>query len=316
MSFFWIGLGVFAALTHVARNLFQRQLIRARPGVPALSREVANAARYWVGLPLALLVLLPLWVTAPTVPQIGARPLFFACLGGLAQIIATDLLIRLFQRRAFGIGIAYQSTDNLITALLGPLGLAAGLGLSIANDSLSFWDWLGLLLATVGVIVQSFLKLDRQQRAFDWGSLFLGLGCGIAFAVTGVSYAEAVRDLGLARDTVHTSILAGVSILVLALTFQSVLMALWVQLRHPDEWRRLPARTAEIFAVGLFSVLGSLALFTAFGLQHPALVSTVKNLETPLSLLLAFVLYREIPTGWEWMGITLIFISVILIAVL
>ena len=316
MSFFWVILGLFAAVTHVARNLYQRRLVRPLGDRPALSRDIANAARYWVGLPVAGLVLSVLLFVAPVWPQLSFRSLFFAFLGGVAQIIATDFLIRLFQRRAFGIGIAYQSTDNLMAAVLGPIGLAGFLGLSLADDTLSPWDWVGLVLATFGVISQSFLTLDRQQRAFDWISLLLGLGCGFAFAGAGVAFTEAVRSLGFGRDTVLTSILAGMTILVIALTFQSLIMVVWVQARSPREWSKLRQRSGGVVAVGIYSVLGSAALFTAFGLQHPALVSTVKNVDIPLSLLAVFVLYRESPTRWEWIGIALIFVSVMMITVL
>ena len=303
-------------MTHVARNLYQRRLVQPLGTRPALPRDVANAARYWVGLPLALIVFLILLTLSPTGPHLTPYPLFFACLGGFSQIVATDFLIRLFQRRAFGIGVAYQSTDNLMTALLGPLGIAAGLGLAIASDPLSVWDWIGLILATVEVIMQSFLSLDRHQREFDWVSLSYGLACGLAFTVTGIAYAEAVRALGLDRQTLIGALLSGVTILAVALVFQSVVMAIWVQHRHPGNWRALGARAGDIGAIGVYSVLGSLALFTAFGLQHPALVSTVKNLDIPLSLLAAYLIYREVPKRWEWMGISLIFLSVVVIALL
>ena len=313
---FWIFLAFVAAFTHVARNLYQRRLITAQGGRPGLSRDVANAARYWVGFPLSGALLLAILAISPQWPEIGLRPLLFAILGGVFQILATDLLIRLFQRRAFGIGVAYQSTDNLMTALVGPLGIAAFFGLSLANDRLSSWDWLGLVLATLGVVSQSVLTLERRQRAFDGLSLLFGLGCGLAFTVTGVAYSEAVRTLGLARDSALESILAGVTILTIALFFQSLIMGVWIQVKHPDEWKKLSQRAGDIGAIGLFSVLGSFALLTAFGLQHPALVSTVKNLDIPLSVLMAYVLYREMPGRWEWLGMSLIFVSVVMIALL
>jgi len=315
MSSFWILLALLAAVTHVARNLSQRRLVRPTLTAPALSRDVANAARYWVGLPLAGAVLLALMALTPARPILAPWPIFFACLGGLAQAVATDLLIRLFQRRAFGIGVAYQSTDNLMTALLGPLGIAALLGLALAEDRIAVLGWVGLILGTVGVVVVSFLSLDRQQRVFDWVSFFCGVGCGLGFTVTSVAYTQAVRTLGLVGETVVVSLLAGVTVLVIALVFQSALMAAWVQMRSPGQWALLPQRWRDVLAIGVFSVLGSVALFTAFGLQHPALVSTVKNLDIPLSLLAAFLLYREVPSRTEWAGIALIFASVILIAV-
>ncbi len=316
MSSFWLLLALIAALTHVARNLYQRRLVRPLGDRPALSRDMANAARYWVGLPLASLVLVSLLALSPDTPRLGGGPVFFACLGGLAQVLATDLLIRLFQRRAFGIGVAYQSTDNLMSALLIPLGLAGFFGLALADDHIGVWDWLGLILGTLGVIAQSFLSLDRAHRVFDWISLAFGLGCGLAFTITGVAYTEAVRTLGLDLATRLSALLAGVTVLVTALMFQSIFMAIWVHVRTPEQWALIPKRSGDVIAIGVFSVLGSLALFTAFGLQHPGLVSTVKNLDIPMSLLAAYWAYRELPSRTEWIGIGLIFASVLLIALI
>ena len=316
MASLWIILAFVAALAQIGRNLGQRQLVQPLEGRPALSRDMANAARYWVGLPLAAVTLGALLWISPTAPTLSVRPVFFALLAGLFQIIATDLLIRLFQRRAFGIGVAYQKTENLLMALVGPLGIAGLLGLQVASDVLSFWDWLGLTLATIGIVVQSFLTLDRQQRTFDSVSLLIGIGCGLAFMVTGIALSEAVRTLGLDRETLLSSVLAGATVLVLTLSFQSALMAIWVQMRSPQEWAKLPQRMGGVLSIGTYSMIASLALFTAFGLQHPALVSTVKQVDMPLSLLVAYLIYREIPGRWEWLGMTLIFVSVILIAML
>ncbi len=313
MALLWIFLAVLAAAAQLIRNLGQRQLVRDLPGRPALSRDVANAARYWVGLPLSSLALWALLSISPERPELGMRPILFSLLAAVGQIIATDLLIRLFQRRAFGIGVAYQKTENLLMALVGPIGLTGLLGLSVASDVLTFWDWLGLILATIGIVAQSFLSLDRKQREFDGISLLIGLACGLAFTVTGLCLAEAVRTLGLAQDTVVSAVLAGATILVLTQAIQSVIMAVWIQVRSPGEWAKLPKRAGGLLTIGSFSAIASLALFTAFGLQHPALVSVVKNVEIPLSIAVAYLLYREMPGRWEWLGMGLILISVLLI---
>ena len=132
-SLFWVLLAFIAAGAQLGRNLGQRNLVKG-PG--ALSRDTANAARYWVGLPLALWFY-SLGPSALAGLAWACAASFYACLAGLFQIIATDLLIRLFQRRAFGIGVAYQKTENLLMALVGPVGIAGALGLSVANDQIS-----------------------------------------------------------------------------------------------------------------------------------------------------------------------------------
>ena len=73
------------------------------------------------------------------------------------------------------------------------------------------------------------------------------------------------------------------------------------------------AAGGRVAQIGIYSLLGSMALFIAFGLAHPALVSTVKQIDMPLSILVAYLLYREIPTRWEWIGMMLIFTSVLFI---
>ena len=309
MNGFWVVLAFIAAGAQLGRNLGQRNLVK---GADALSRDTANAARYWVGLPLALLAFGALGLRVGW-PVVDGRTLFFACLGGLFQIIATDMLIRLFQRRAFGIGVAYQKTENLLMALVGPLGIAGFLGLSVANDILSPLDWAGLILATVGIIIQSVLKLDAKARAFDGMSLFIGLICGLGFMVTGIGLSEAVRSVGIRHDTLGGAVMAGTTVLVITLTFQAILMALWTQIKHPAEWQKLSTRAGSILQIGVYSVIASMALFTAFGLAHPALVSTVKQVDMLLSLAVAYLLYREIPGRWEWVGMVLIFASVFLI---
>ena len=119
--------------------------------------------------------------------------------------------------------------------------------------------------------------------------------------------------MGIGRETLGGAVMAGTTILVISLAFQSALMAIWTQAKHPQEWRKLPARAGGIFQIGAYSVIGSMALFTAFGLAHPALVSTVKQIDMPLSIAVAYLLYREIPSRWEWLGMGMIFASVFLI---
>ena len=167
-------------------------------------------------------------------------------------------------------------------------------------------------MATIGIIIQSVLKLDRQARAFDGTSLLIGIGCGASFMVTGIACRRLCAPSASIGITLGGAVMAGTTILVISLAFQSMVMALWTHIKHPQEWRKLPARAGGIFQIGIYSVIGSMALFTAFGLAHP-LVSTVKQIDMPLSIAVAYLRYREIPSRWEWLGMMMIFASVFLI---
>ncbi|WP_426957612.1 hypothetical protein, partial [Bacillus velezensis] len=75
----------------------------------SLSLNAAGLVRYLYGLPFALMLLGGYWLANPaTLPAVGPLFLLFCIGGGLAQIIATNLLILAFGHRNFVVGTAYS----------------------------------------------------------------------------------------------------------------------------------------------------------------------------------------------------------------
>src|SRR5262249_31788153 len=113
-SWLWIPITLCAALAQTLRNAAQRQLTKS------LGTLGATLVRFLYGLPFALLGL-------GGVPLIGgyalATPnLAFAgwvVLGGLAQITATALLLRVMQERNFTLGVAYSKSELIQVAVFG-----------------------------------------------------------------------------------------------------------------------------------------------------------------------------------------------------
>src|ERR1700676_2856737 len=109
----WIPIAVSAALLQCWRTAMQQKLRNL------LSVNGAGFVRYLYGLPTALVILLiALAVTGDPVPAINLLFLLYCVLGGLFQIVATNLLIMSFGYRNFAVGTAYSKTETVQSAIL------------------------------------------------------------------------------------------------------------------------------------------------------------------------------------------------------
>ena len=79
-----------------------------------LSVNGAGFVRYIYGMPTALLLLIiALQVTGAAVPAINPLFMLWCVLGGICQILATNLLIMSFGYRNFAVGTAYSKTETV-----------------------------------------------------------------------------------------------------------------------------------------------------------------------------------------------------------
>src|ERR1700674_1780854 len=93
----WIFLSVAAALLQCWRTAMQQKLRNL------LSVNGAGFVRYLYGMPTALvLLLIAVEVTGAPIPSINPPFLLWCVLGGMCQIVATNLLIMSFGYRNFG----------------------------------------------------------------------------------------------------------------------------------------------------------------------------------------------------------------------
>src|SRR5262249_56081511 len=89
-----------------------------------LSVDGANFVRYLYGAPLALAALAFLVLgTGRHVPAISASFLVLVTIAGVAQIVATSLMIHAFSLRNYAVGTVYSKTGPVSVAL-SPTSLA------------------------------------------------------------------------------------------------------------------------------------------------------------------------------------------------
>ncbi|MCF8469110.1 MAG: hypothetical protein K9G33_17075, partial [Sneathiella sp.] len=104
----WIPITIFAAFFQNIRTSLQKYL-KGR-----LSTGGATYVRFLYGAPFALLYILTLnHFSDLPIPEPNIEFPIFACAGGLAQTLATALLVPLFSLKNFAVGTTYSKTETV-----------------------------------------------------------------------------------------------------------------------------------------------------------------------------------------------------------
>lgn len=255
--------------------------------------------RYVFGLPLIVVYLAVL--TGPTlgdkVASALSRSEFLvpAALAGIAQIIATILLILSFRFRNFMVSTSFAKTESLQTALFGTLFFAA---------PLTFGGWAAVVIGVAGVWL---LAMPSRNEPWNIGAVCAGLGSGACFALTSLWIRQASLSLG------HEVIISAAITLLLIVSFQTIICLLYTALITPIEFKKIAAKWPLALFVGATSALGSIGWFTAMTWQNPALVKSLGQVEIIVTALLTMRVFREKISAAEWLGVAAIVVSVVLL---
>lgn len=290
----WLPATLLAALFQAWRTAVQ-QRVRG-----SLSVNAAGLVRYLYGLPVSI-ALLALYLGATgqaQVPQFGGAFLAWAALGGLVQLLATNLLLMAFGYRNYVVGTAYAKTEAVQGALLAML---------LLGEVLTPLSWLGIAVGVAGVILLS--TGGQRLRASDivQPAALCGLGAGLLFALTAIFVKRATLDLAVA-DMVLRALMA----LVAVQASQVVMQGIYVLWREPDQIAPI-FRTWRISAqVGLLASLGSACWFTGFATAPVALVRAVGQIEVVFVLLFGRFYLKEPLKRSEAIGLGIVALGVIL----
>ncbi len=293
----WIVATSFAALLQAWRTALQ-QRVRAH-----LSVNAAGLVRYLYGFPIAclLLGLYMLW-WHPALPTLSPALLPNAFLGGLVQLIATNLLIMAFGYRSYVVGTAYAKTEAVQGAVLAFL---------ILGERLTFLSWLGIGIGVAGVMALSLggqsLRPRDVLRQISQPAALCGLGAGFLFALTAIFVKRATFAVS-GEDRV----LAALVVLVVVVFLQLLMQGLYVFLRERPQVV-LVFRTWRISGqVGVLAALGSACWFTGFATAPVALVRAVGQIEVIFTLMFGRFYLREPLKQREAAGLFLVACGVVL----
>ena len=283
----WIPITIAAAFLQNLRSALQKRL------KATLSTWGATAARFVFAAPLACLLLAVLLVsTGRSAPPLNLTFVTGAILGGLAQVLATGLLIHLFSYKNFTVATAFTKTEPVQTALFGIVLLGDRLSLPVA---------LAILVSLVGVILISIPADPAARRSFLDRKALIGIASGGLFGLSAVAYRGA--SLSLVEGDVF---LRAATTLAFVTAFQALAVLAFLQLREPGEAGRLLRSWRSAAWVGLVGMLGSLAWFTAFTLQNAAHVRALGQVEVIFMIGASILFFKERVTAREIVGVGLV----------
>ncbi|QBY02524.1 DMT family transporter [Rhodophyticola sp. CCM32] len=296
---FWIPVTIFAAFMQNLRFLLQRHL-----KVTTLSTGGATWARFLYSAPLvAVIVAVYSGVSDQALPAPDGWFWAFVISGGMAQMLATMCVVALFAHRNFAVGITLKKTEVILTALL---------GLAILGEAISPPVIAAIALGFIGVLLLSDPPeaggaLPWKARVFNVASGY-GLASGVLFGISAVGYRGASLSLPDGDVFLRASFT-----LAAATVVQTVTLGVWLAWREAGQIARVLASWRVSALVGLTSMFGSLAWFTAFTLQTAAYVKALGQIELVFTFLFSAFWLKEQSSPKEIWGIVLVVASIGLI---
>lgn len=298
MEYAWIPISLAAGLMQAVRTAAQKA-INAR-----LSTWMTTYVRSIFGLPIMLAYL---WVVMRIeglgLPTFHAEYLFHCFAASLSQVVATYMLIQLFQMANFAVGTMLSKTDIMQAALIGSV---------LFSEQISPVGWVAIILTILGVILISAGKLRGALGAGLTGMLssratLTGLGAGFGFCLSYLFLREASLVM-----TEGTPIYRGAWTVTVVTALQVVGLGLWLIARERAEFAKLPGLWRPSLFIGVTSAAGSIGWFTAMAMQNASYVKAVGQVEVVFTILISTLYFRERITTAEYAGMAVIVIAVLL----
>lgn len=293
----WIAVSILASCFQTVRTAIQKHL------KSDLSTSAVNWVRYGFGLPFAILyVLLLLMFGNQTLPEASAVFIIYCTAAGVAQILATSLLISLFDRRNFAVGTTYAKTEGIQTAFF---------GLVLFGESISTLGWFAIIIGALGIMlistVEGKITPIKLLSSLSGKTALTGIASGAAFSFSGLFIRQATLSLN------ESFIINAGYTLVVVMTIQVVLLGTFIMYRRRECFSDIIQKWKLCLAVGLTSAIGSIGWFTAFALTNAAYVKTVGQIELLFSILITHHFFKEKMSGKEILGMTMVVGSIILL---
>ena len=292
----WIPITIAAAFCQNVRTALQKHMSKS------LSTGGATYIRFLYALPFAYIYVFGLH-------EYGDFPFYapnwtfggYVVVGGLAQILATAFLVKLFSLRNFAVGTTYSKTETV---------QAAFIGLILLGDTLTLPAILAIIVSFMGIILISVSgsKITLKEVVLGWTGkpALYGLASGGLFGICAVCYRGAGLSLGG-----EGAVMQAATSIVWVLTFQATAMTAYILVKERAQFMLSLHAWRMAVLVGLFSMLGSIGWFTAMTLQNAAYVRAVGQIELIFTFSISYFVFRERTTLFEALGVFLIAIGIL-----
>jgi len=292
----WIPITIAAAFMQNLRFMLQKHL------KGQLSTFGATYARFVWAAPLALIFVAVLQSgRGEPLPSTNGSFFVYGAIGGIAQILATALLVALFGMRNFAVGVTFSKTETVQAAIF---------GIILLGEVITGWGVVAILVSLAGVVLISVNPRDLSLKGFLSLPMLIGLGSGALFGISAVSYRAASLSLGGGDFLIRAALTLGFVTML-----QTLLMSLYLMVREPGEIARVFGAWRITIWVGVTGMLGSLGWFAAMTLQNAAYVRALGQIELVFTFAASYLFFKERSSPRELVGIMLVIAGILLLLI-
>ena len=291
----WIPITVFAAFSQNLRSIYQKKLQKN------MSNISSTYTRFLFGLPFVLIYFLFLYNFSNSkflVSNINITFLLYCLIGGISQIIATFLLLKIFKTNNFSVATSYSKTEPI---------QAAFFGFILLSDPISFIGLIGIIIGLIGIMITSIKKINLRINFFNL-SVFYGLLSGSLFGLSAVLFRGASHSL-FSIDYMLTSSFT----LLIAIGIQTLILTIYILLKDIKQFYLLYFSWKDGLIVGFFGAFASICWFYAMSVQNVAYVRALGQIELIFTILASILYFKEKIIANEILGVLIILIGILII---
>jgi len=285
----WIFYTIAAAALQTFRNLEQKGLHKK------LDVLTVSWSRYILPFPIAIIVVISTYST------VNSWFIFYCFITAIFQVAGNIFLLQTFKSKNFSIGIAFYKTETLQAMII---------GLLFFNQGVSFAGFIAIIIATIGVILMSGLVFncgfEKFLQSLQNKAILFGILTGFCFSISAFNLKSA-SDILLPLG--FSNLKAALTVLLWVIFFQNILFAIVkiYQKRFVSDLRSLLCleNKSTFFKTAIFSFLGSVCWFTAYGIGKVVYVKAVGQIELVMAIVVSYFHLKEKLTKAESIGIVL-----------
>lgn len=291
----WIPITIFAAFSQNLRSIYQKKLQKN------MSNISSTYTRFLFGLPFVLIYFLFLYNFSNSkflVSNINTTFLLYCLIGGISQIIATFLLLKIFKTNNFSVATSYSKTEPI---------QAAFFGFILLSDPISFIGLIGIIIGLIGIMITSIKKINLRINFFNL-SVFYGLLSGSLFGLSAVLFRGASHSL-FSIDYMLTSSFT----LLIAIGIQTLILTFYILMKDIKQFYLLYFNWKDGLIVGFFGAFASICWFYAMSIQNVAYVRALGQIELIFTILASILYFKEKIIANEILGVLIILIGILII---
>ena len=287
----WIIFTILAAFFQNLRTSLQKKLNKN------LSLVASAYVRFAFALPFAFIIFFINFRNLDIVQIILDQNnfIYYTFLGAIFQVIFTLLLLYLFKFSNFVVGTSLSKTEVIQIAIFEYI---------ILKDKLNLFGIIGIVVATIGVIVITIKDVKLFFRNFFSKVTLIGLTTGLILGLSVVYF----RAAALSLENFSSNFDKAITTLFFGLFIQTAVVTTYLLIFEKSEFKKFYQNKVEICFTGLAGFLATLSWFFAFTLIQASFVRAVGQIEILFSYMSSKYLFKEKITFIEIMGI-IIFIS-------